>query len=166
MQLVPPSIFPEPRHDHHHCVAVALDVADALCARRGVRFTTLRRRVLELVWGRHEAVGAYVLLDALRAEGRGAAPPTIYRALDFLMEQGLIHRISHLNAYVGCARPERPHVGQFLICAKCGTAAEIDDPTLTAAIETCAASVGFTVRHPMVEIEGLCTRCGETAHGG
>src|SRR5918999_799750 len=103
-------------HDHLSCIGDALDRAAVLCDQRGARLTPLRRRVLELVWRGHEPVGAY---DLLAQMGR-AAPPTVYRALDFLIEQGLVHRIESLNAYVGCDRPEAAHASQFLICTDCG----------------------------------------------
>ena len=87
-------------HDHSHCVSDALRAADALCARSGARLTALRRRVLELVWQSHRPLGAYDILGVLSSEdGRRAAPPTVYRALDFLLEHGLIHRLASLNAY-------------------------------------------------------------------
>ncbi|MHA1109066.1 MAG: transcriptional repressor, partial [Alphaproteobacteria bacterium] len=86
-------------HDHKRCIAEALAAAEEICARQSVKLTDLRRRVLELIWDRHEPVRAYDLLDQLRAGRRSAAPPTIYRALDFLLEAGLIHRIESLNAY-------------------------------------------------------------------
>lgn len=157
--------FPPPGHDHRSCVAAALGAADAVCAGRGVRLTALRRRVLELVWESHEPVGAYILLDALRAEGRRAAPPTVYRALEFLREHGLIHRIAQRNAFVGCSRPGLAHAGHFLICTGCGSVAELDDPAVATAIERSAASLGFAVGRPVVEVLGLCAHCRETGHG-
>src|SRR5215470_19039883 len=98
-------LFRTERHDHESCVEMALDRAATLCGERGARLTELRRNVLALVWEGHEPVGAYHILDALRRRHPGAAPPTVYRALEFLGEQGLIHRIESLNAYVGCDRP-------------------------------------------------------------
>ena len=92
---------------------------------KGVRFTPLRRRVLELVWSSHKPVGAYALLDQLRNEDLGSAPPTVYRALDFLIENGLIHRIERMNAFVGCSHPGEAHRGFFLICGDCGNAEEL-----------------------------------------
>jgi Fur family zinc uptake transcriptional regulator len=96
-------------HDHEHCVEDALAAADKLCAEQGLRFTPLRRRVLELVWSSHKPVGAYALLDKLRSEDLGSAPPTVYRALDFLIEHGLIHRIERMNAFIGCSHPGETH---------------------------------------------------------
>ena len=112
-------------HDHDHCVEDALAAAERLCAKKDLRFTPLRRRVLELVWSSHKPVGAYALLDQLRDEDLGSAPPTIYRALDFLIENGLIHRIERMNAFIGCSHPGEAHRGFFLICGECGNAEEL-----------------------------------------
>ena len=146
-------------HDHGTCVDSALIAAAAVCTKRGARLTPLRRRVLELIWRSHAPVGAYDLLRALTATQRGAAPPTIYRALDFLLAHGLVHRIESLNAFVGCAHPQQAHGGQFLICADCGAAAEVHDPRVDAAIGRRASELGFSVRHKTVEVQGLCTPC-------
>lgn len=146
-------------HDHDRCVADALATAEAVCQRSGARLTELRRRVLELVWGSHTPVGAYDLLGALARGGRAAAPPTVYRALDFLLEQGLIHRIASLNAFVGCAHPEAAHAGHFLICLGCREVSEFDDRGLSDEIAARAARRGFEVRGQAVEVTGLCSRC-------
>lgn len=146
-------------HDHDLCVADALASAEAICHSRGARLTAVRRRVLELVWSGHRPVGAYDVLAALAPEGRPAAPPTVYRALDFLIEQGLIHRIASLNAFVGCAHPEAAHAGQFLICLGCREVSEFDDPAITADVAARAASRGFTVSAQNLEVTGLCARC-------
>ena len=151
--------FPAPDHDHRHCVAGALDEAEAICARQGARLTKLRRQVLEIVWSGHAPIGAYDILDRLAARGRRAAPIAIYRALGFLMEQGLVHRLASQNAYVGCGSPGAPHVGQFLICSDCGTVAELSDRRIDRAIASGAARTGFAVEAPMVEIQGLCPDC-------
>lgn len=154
------------RHDHQRCIDDALDKAAALCAARGARLTELRRRVLELVWRRHEPVGAYAVLEELQRQRRGAAPPTVYRALDFLLAQGLIHRIASLNAFVGCPMPDRRHSSQFLICGGCGRVAEIDDARIDSAIARSAASQGFTVDRPTIELQGLCAACSSAANAG
>ncbi|MBM3536477.1 MAG: transcriptional repressor [Alphaproteobacteria bacterium] len=154
-----PSPFPRSGHDHDRCVSAALAAAEAVCERRGERLTPLRRRVLELVWGSHKPVGAYALLDRLRDDGRGAAPPTVYRGLEFLLASGLIHRIETLNAYVGCIHPGETHVTQFLICRTCGTAAELDDRRLGEAIGRSAADHGFSIVSRVIELSGVCARC-------
>jgi len=154
-----PGPFPSPGHDHAHCVETAVARAEALCAGRGARLTGLRRQVLELVWQSHGPIGAYDLLERLRGLRTGAAPPTVYRALDFLIEQGLVHRIARLNAFVGCDHPDAPHQGQFLICTACGTAAELVEPEIARAIDRRAAALGFRVDTRTVEVTGLCPRC-------
>lgn len=150
-------------HDHAHCVSDALARADSLCAARGARLTALRRRVLELVWASHRPRGAYDLLEGLGDGGKPAAPLTVYRALEFLVEQGLVHRIESLNAYVGCAEPGAVHSGQFLVCDGCGVACELNDPGVAAAISACALGRGFRVARPTVEVHGLCPSCQEAA---
>jgi Fur family zinc uptake transcriptional regulator len=146
-------------HDHDRCVADALASAEAICLRQGLRLTALRRRVLELVWNSHRPVGAYDILGALGTDGRPAAPPTVYRALDFLIEHGLIHRIASLNAFVGCAHPEDAHAGQFLICMGCREVSEFDDPAIASDVSRRAAARGFSVSAQNLEVTGLCARC-------
>ena len=146
-------------HEHESCIEDALARADALCRGRGVRLTPLRRRVLELVWGSHRAVKAYDLLAAL-GEGVGAAkPPTVYRALEFLMGQGLVHRIDSLNAFVGCPVPGRHHSAQFLICGSCGEVSELNAPSIDRAVARQAADSGFAVSRQVIELHGKCPRC-------
>jgi Fur family zinc uptake transcriptional regulator len=151
--------FPAEGHNHKACLADALRQAETACQRRGARLTALRRRVLELVWASHAPVKAYDLLDQLRAEHAKAAPPTVYRALDFLVAEGLIHRIESLNAFIGCAGPTHSHQGQFLICRVCGAAAELNDPEIAALLKEKAARLGFRIDQPTVELKGLCPRC-------
>jgi len=143
----------------------ALLEAEQACLRRGAQLTPLRRQVLELVLAAEAPVGAYALLDRLKASRPGAAPPTVYRALDFLLEQGLIHRVERLNAFIGCADAghghahDHHHPHQFLICRSCGATAEIADPGVSRAIESAARRAGFTLAQATVEIEGTCARC-------
>jgi len=151
-----------------------LDRAEALCARRGAQLTALRRQVLALVLGSEQPLGAYALLDKLKAERAGAAPPTVYRALDFLLNEGLIHKVERLNAFVGCADAldhpadcdcpaEHDHPHQFLICQRCGATVEISDHAVSHALEKAAARVGFALVRATVEIEGVCGKCSAPA---
>lgn len=151
--------FQTERHDHSSCRRDALARAEDICLRKGLRLTELRRRVLELVWSGHEPVRAYDLLDQLRGERRGAAPPTVYRALDFLQEHGFVHKIESLNAYVGCAEPADRHGGQFLICRRCKAVAELDDPAIHDTVQRRAEASGFVVQGQVIEVTGLCPRC-------
>lgn len=146
-------------HDHDSCVDDALARAEAVCQARGERFTPLRRQVLELVWGSHHPVKAYDLLEQIARGGRRAAPPTVYRALEFLRDAGLVHRLESLNAFIGCPRPDRRHSAQFLICTGCGAVAEMDDASLTAKIDANARRLGFEVRDEKIEVAGLCRDC-------
>ena len=147
-------------HDHEHCVADALLRADAVCAARGARRTPLRRRVLEIVWDSHRPIGAYAILDILAASSEGrVAPPTIYRALEFLLEHRLVHRVESLNAYLGCPDPESRHGPQFLICRTCGNTAELHDGAVAQALASDAERLGFAVDRLTVEASGLCPSC-------
>ncbi len=150
---------PGAQHDHAHCIEDALALAEEVCRTRGARFTELRRRVFELVWASHKPVGAYTILESLRTEGLGSAPPTVYRALDFLLEHGLVHRIESLNAFVGCAQPGESHRGFFLICQRCGNADELEDPALAENISHSAGQRGFSARHMTLEVSGTCAVC-------
>lgn len=151
-------------HDHSHCVHHALAEAESICERQGLRLTPLRKRVLELVWQSHKPLGAYDILAVLsESDGRRAAPPTVYRALDFLLENGLVHRIASLNAFVGCSHPEHAHQGQFLICRTCHAAIELENAEISSAIVNSAAGVGFAVESQTVEAVGLCSGCREQA---
>ena len=146
-------------HDHEHCVADAIAAAETLCAAKDLRFTKLRRRVLELVWSSHKPVGAYAVLDSLRSESLGSAPPTVYRALDFLIENGLIHRIERLNAFVGCSHPGENHRGFFLICGECGNAEEMQSDGVAETIVASAIRRGFAARDMTLEVIGTCAEC-------
>ena len=163
-QIIAP--FLSHKHDHGKCVADAIAAAELRCKKEGLSFTPLRRLVLELVWSSHGPIGAYDVLEKLRDSRRNAAPPTVYRALDFLMEHRLIHRIESLNAYVGCGDPSRHHGGQFLICRDCHAVAELDDRAIGRAVSRRADALGFDVQQQTVEVIGLCAECSaETRHG-
>jgi Fur family zinc uptake transcriptional regulator len=152
-------MFRKKGHNHGRCIKSAMKTAATLCDVRGARLTTLRSRVLELIWQNHQPVGAYELLDILKNERRNAQPPTIYRALEFLLDLGLVHRVESLNAYVGCSAPDTDHSSQFLICSECGAAAEITDTRLDKVINALAKDAGFSVSHRSIEVEGHCPNC-------
>jgi len=154
-----PNPIPPSGHNHNICVSQALATAEKLCRERGLRFTALRRQVLCLVWDSHKPVGAYDILDRLKQDGKKAAPPTVYRALDFLIEADLVHRLDSLNAFVGCPDPSSSHRGQFLICRGCRTVAELDDARIDTLVQETAADLGFSAEQQMLEIQGLCSAC-------
>lgn len=132
---------------------------EAYCSKEGLRLTPIRRRVLELIVLADKPIKAYDLLDQLKAERPGAAPPTIYRALEFLLLHHFIHRIETLNAFVSCMHPEHPHEGQFLICNRCHQVVEIEDKVLNERLSHAAESEGFTPSHQVLEIYGCCDDC-------
>lgn len=153
--------FPDRHHNHDHCIDSALANATRYCEQQGLRFTNTRRDVLQIIWQNHQPIGAYAILDQLRDQqpGRKLAPPTIYRALDFLVEQGLVHRINSLNAYIGCPLSEDHQPSLFLICRKCGNVAEVDHSALPSELEALCANTGFRLEQAMLEITGLCPDC-------
>ena len=153
-------------HDHRRCIDRALREASEICQRKGARLTALRKSVLELVWQSHKPLGAYTLLAMLadkQAAGLSArpAPPTVYRALEFLQAQGLIHKLNSLNAYIGCCSPQSAHRSQFLICQHCQRAVEIASQSVSDAIQQCADEMGFSVESETVEVLGTCSACDQ-----
>jgi Fur family zinc uptake transcriptional regulator len=143
-------------HDHTFCVSSALEAADAACIERAVQLTPVRRRVLEILLESHAAMGAYDVLARLDAEGLGSKPPVAYRALTFLVEQGFVHRVERLNAFIACVHPGAAHDPAFMICRSCGTVAEA---RADAAMDQTAAQSGFQVEQTVIEAEGLCPSC-------
>lgn len=151
--------FTQGRHKHSVCIAEALNAAVESCLLEGHRLTPMRKRVLELVWSSHGPVKAYDILDVIRHEKRGAAPPTVYRALDFLQKQGFVHKIESLNAYIGCGAPGHEGTGQLLICRDCGEVAELDDDEIINLIAAKSLNLGFVISSQTIEVKGRCTRC-------
>jgi Fur family zinc uptake transcriptional regulator len=149
-------------HDHGACRSFALEAARRLTEGRGLRLTETRARVLEIVAESHKPIGAYDILQRLAGERGRAAPPTVYRALGFLVEQGLVHRIDTLNAFIACFDAEMSHDAGFLICESCQTVEEIADPALSAAVHGAVAARGFLPRRTVVEISGTCGACTAT----
>jgi Fur family zinc uptake transcriptional regulator len=141
------------QHDHGACVAGALAAAEAACAGGRASLTPVRRRALEILLEGHAAMGAYDLLARLSAEGLGSQPPVAYRALNFLVAQGLAHRIESADAFVACAHPGRAHVPAFLVCRRCRAVAEGEAEPMGAEV------AGFAVERRVVEAEGLCPGC-------
>jgi Fur family zinc uptake transcriptional regulator len=149
------------QHNHQHCVEDALENARRVCEQNSARFTRLREQVFTLIWSSHKPLGAYAILEQLMegADGqRRPAPPTVYRALNFLLDQGLVHRIASLNAYIGCDHPEQPHSSQFLICRSCSTTIELT-AQLPPVFEEQARASGFQIESTLLELSGLCPNC-------
>jgi Fur family zinc uptake transcriptional regulator len=138
----------------------ALRAVEATCRDRGVQFTPIRCSVLEALLRQGHLTGAYELMNELeRVLGRRLAPPTVYRALDFLLEQGFITKIESRNAYVPCAHPDHPHACVFFICNNCGVSKEIENPGLEKMLSRDAASLGFRLSRRIVELQGTCANC-------
>lgn len=150
------------RHDHQQCISDALQNAQAICRQRGARLTPLRREVLELVWQSHKPLGAYTILEQLAEQGGRTsrpAPPTVYRALEFLQELGLVHRLASRNAFIGCDQPGHKHQGHFLICRACDVALELSDDAVSRAVTAAANDSDFIIEESCIELVGLCPTC-------
>lgn len=152
-------------HNHDACVDQALADAHRICTEAKARLTPTRERVLELIWQSHRPLGAYDLLGALAQEGHNSAPPTVYRALDFLQQHGLVHRIASLNAFVGCAHAGHSHTGFFLICRQCRNVLELSAPDIAESVERASRGEGFAVEDTTLEIAGLCPACQQEPRG-
>lgn len=140
-------------------IEAALDFAEEACRSRGERLTPIRRKVLELLLRSNRAAKAYALLDQMRAIHPAAAPPTVYRALDFLLSVGLIHRIESLNAFAACRDVAHFHHGVFLICQRCGAVTELHEPELEEVMRKRIAAQGYLPAHDCAELKGVCLAC-------
>jgi Fur family zinc uptake transcriptional regulator len=182
---MPQSVFHAPDHDHERCTADALRHAEALCAKREQRLTPIRRQVLEVLLESHKPLGAYEIMDRVAVRGGRPAPSgtrpapggtrpapsetrpapiTIYRALDFLRDNGLVHRIESRNAFVACVGDHASgELVVFLICEHCGAVGEASSVAVTAEIRAAARGAGFTPKAPVIEISGVCAHCKEVA---
>ena len=150
----------EPNCRGQHAPAERVALAMSLCSARGVQLTELRRQILELLWESGRPTGAYELIEALKLRGsRPVGPPTVYRALEFLMSQGLVSKIESRNAYVPCAHPERRRDSLFFICNDCGASAESEDLRVEQLLAEDAAVLGYRVTRRVVEVEGTCASC-------
>ncbi|MFK7880432.1 Fur family transcriptional regulator [Roseobacter sp.] len=150
-------------HDHGACVSDTLSAAEARCAADGLRFTPVRRRVLEILLQDHRALGAYAILDRLREGGFGSQPPVAYRALDFLVANGLAHKIERLNAFIACVHPSHAHSPAFMICRLCDAVAEAQSSPARGALGEAARATGFRIERTVVEAEGICPACADKA---
>jgi Fur family zinc uptake transcriptional regulator len=154
------SVFPAPDHDHARCSADALTHAEALCVERGERLTPMRRHVLEILAASHKPLGAYEIMDLVARKGPRPAPITIYRALDFLRLNGLVHRIESRNAFVACVRNHQTDaLVAFLICEHCGAVGEAPAGAVGQTLAMAARSAGFTPNMSVIEITGTCQHC-------
>ena len=151
------------QHNHGACMSEALAAAEARCAAGGLRFTPVRRKVLEILLQDHRALGAYSILDRLREEGFGSQPPVAYRALDFLVANGLAHKIERLNAFIACVHTHHSHTPAFMICRLCDAVAEALSTTARGVLHDAAHATGFHIERTVIEAEGICPGCTEKA---
>jgi Fur family zinc uptake transcriptional regulator len=154
------AVFPAPDHDHDRCAADAIAHAEAMCARRAQRLTPIRRQVLEALLASHRPLGAYEIIDRFAASGGRPAPITIYRALDFLLENGLVHRIESRNAFVACVHAhDSGAFVVFLLCEQCGSVGEAPAGGIADAVKAASRAAGFAPKAPVIEIAGVCAHC-------
>ncbi len=153
-------VFPAPNHDHGRCSAEALEHAEVLCRDRGQRLTPSRRQILEALLESHKPLGAYDIIDRTAEKGARPAPITVYRALDFLIENGLVHRIESRNAFIACIHDHAvDDVMMFLICERCGAVGEARSTTVADSIRSAAGAAGFAPKNPVIEVSGICAHC-------
>ena len=152
-------LFPDPHHNHAECTADLLVRAERICGRRGSRLTGQRRSVLNCVAKSHSAAGAYDIVERMAEQGPRPAPITVYRALDFLLAHGLVHKIESRNAYVACSHTHDGEPAALLICETCGVVAEIEAGAAVAALGKAAAVQGFRPARAMIELTGQCAAC-------
>ena len=146
-------------HDHGNVEQRILE-AEQLCLKEGVRLTPLRKEVLSLILSAHAPMGAYDLLAKLKGKSeRPAAPPTVYRTLDFLLEQGFVHRLASINAFIPCCHPREGHQAAFLICQKCHNVQETSANSLLSELSQLSAQGHFKAQHSTIEISGICQQC-------
>ncbi len=146
-------------------IAAQLRTAESLCSQRGKRLTPIRRKVLEILLGQQRSLKAYELLELIRDVQHGAAPPTVYRALDFLVDEGLVHRLDAINAWTACLDAAgQPH-DLLVVCTQCGAVAELSDPDLSRQLAGKVAEAGFMLAGHETELRALCGKCRQSVAG-
>ncbi|MFK7854946.1 MAG: transcriptional repressor [Granulosicoccus sp.] len=146
-------------HKHVDCISDAISVAEQRCETRSLRLTAVRRQVLEILLQEHVALGAYDILEHLRKAGFKSQPPVAYRALDFLVTNGFVHKVERLNAFIACSYPGKSHSPAFMICRNCDVVAETCSTPAKGTLGAAARSAGFRIERTVVEAEGLCPAC-------
>jgi len=161
MTTMPQMVFPAPDHDHGRCATAAIAHAEELCTARAQRLTPMRRHVLEALLANHRPLGAYEIIERLADPGR-PAPITVYRALDFLRDNGLVHRIESRNAFVACVHNHADNdIIVFFLCERCGAVGEAPGGAVAETLKASARAVGFAPKSPVIEIAGICAHCRE-----
>jgi Fur family zinc uptake transcriptional regulator len=159
-QAVASNAFPEPGHDHEHCLAEAMARARGAFKARGLKLTPLRERVLVEIASSHRAIGAYEVLDRLARKGARLAPISVYRAIEALLAAGIVHRFESRNAFFACHTGHANRQRQLVLaCASCGRVAEVEAPRVFTAIDKSAQAAAFKPGGAVVEVSGLCASC-------
>ena len=140
-------------------IACFIEAADRHCQQQGVKLTALRRQVLELVLSYTGVVKAYQVLADLQKQRGIAAPPTVYRALDFLVAAGLLHKVDALNGYIVCHHVGCSHEGLILVCGDCGRVEELDATPVLDVLRQQAGGVGFAISQQNLMLTGRCEAC-------
>ncbi len=136
-----------------------LEQAAELCRTRGQSLTPLRRRVFEIMLEADRPLGAYDVLDILARDRGRVAPPTVYRSLDFLLDQGLVHKVLSVNGFVACSQAARPHAAELFICSSCGNAVEVARKVTDRRLDETAEAMGFAIDSVVLEVRGRCRDC-------
>ncbi len=161
-QTAPAQVCSHPEHHVHDASSLLAEVGE-VCRERGVRLTSLREHVLRLIARSPTPVKAYELLELMRETHGPTAPPTVYRALDFLLENGFIHKLESITAFVSCHHPRQAHSVPFLICSRCQVAVELEDEQVAGLLAERAAALGFRPQAQTLEVHGICARCSQKA---
>lgn len=147
------------QHDHARCKRGAMRAVLSLCKARNLRLTPVRQQTLEILLESHNALGAYEVLEQLATSGYGEKPPMVYRALGFLMEQGFVHKLEKLNAYVACVEPGNCAHPCLMVCKLCGRVAEQSVPDAVKQLTAAASQLGFSTAASVMELSGVCKQC-------
>lgn len=150
------------KHQHSTCIKQALNKAEEVCNARKCKLTPIRKKVLELIWKSHKPIKAYDLLAQLSSAEFVEKPPTVYRALDFLIENNLIHRIESQNAFIGCSSDHDTLDSKFFICDNCNEVEELSEPKVHKTLKEISKKQGFIPSLVNVEIHGTCAQCARS----
>lgn len=145
--------------DHKNCLKDLEKKIEITCQEQNLKFTDLRREVFLIISKNHGMIKAYDILAQMRKKNPSTEPPTVYRALDFLMENNFVHKINSLNSYVTCYHLVDEGFCFFLICSKCGSVEESLDSRFSDLIFSSAKKHKFLFQKSSLEIEGVCNKC-------
>lgn len=149
--------------NHENCISTTINQVEKICAENGLRFTKIRKAVLEIIWESHRPIKAYDILTKISNINYSEKPPTVYRALDFLMENGFVHKINSLNSYVGCSHPNEHSDCYFIICSICNEVQECCDSTITKTIKKILNKNTFKHDYIALEVNGQCNYCSDVS---